>query len=132
MTMTDPIADYLTRIRNAAQARMKRVDIPASKMKRELTRLLKRHGMIEDYLIVDDDKTGFIRIILKYTPRGQSVIEGLQRVSRPGLRKYVDKDSIPRVQNNIGLAILSTSQGVMTGMRARRLGIGGEVLCYIW
>jgi len=132
MTMTDPISDYLTRLRNAVHRRAKRVDIPASRMKRELTRILKRHGLIEDYIIVEDDKSGFIRILLKYTPQGNSVIEGLQRVSRPGLRKYVDKDSIPRVQNNIGLAILSTSKGVMTGMRARRLGVGGEVLCYIW
>ncbi|HEX7344201.1 MAG TPA: 30S ribosomal protein S8, partial [bacterium] len=104
MTMTDPISDYLTRIRNAVHRRAKRVDIPASRMKREITRILKRHGLIEDYIIVEDGKTGFIRILLKYSPQGRSVIEGLQRVSRPGLRKYVDKDSIPRVQNNIGLA----------------------------
>jgi len=132
MTMTDPIADYLTRIRNATRARQKRVDVPASRIKKELTRILKRHGMIADYLIIDDGKSGFIRILLKYTPQGSSVIEGIQRVSKPGLRQYVDKDSIPRVQNNVGLAILSTSKGVMTGVRARRLGVGGEVLCYIW
>jgi small subunit ribosomal protein S8 len=132
MTMTDPIADFLTRIRNAARAHQKRVDIPASNMKREITRILKRHRLIEDYALIDDDKSGLIRIILKYTPQGQSVIEGLERASRPGLRYYVGKDEIPRVQNNIGLAILSTSQGVMTGARARRLGVGGEVLCYIW
>ncbi|RJP75828.1 MAG: 30S ribosomal protein S8 [Candidatus Zixiibacteriota bacterium] len=132
MTMTDPIADFLTRIRNAARARQKRVDIPASKMKREITRILKRNRLIEDYALIDDGKNGIIRIILKYTPQGQSVIEGLERVSRPGLRHYVGKEEIPRVQNNIGLAILSTSHGVMTGARARRLGVGGEVLCYIW
>ncbi len=132
MTMTDPIADYLTRIRNAAKAKKRRVDIPASNIKREITRILKRHRLIEDYLIIDDGKSGVIRILLKYTAKGDSVIEGLQRISRPGLRKYVDKTSIPRVQNNIGISILTTSRGVMTGTRARRLGIGGEVLCYIW
>ncbi len=132
MTMTDPIADYLTCIRNAVGARNKRVDIPASRMKKEITRILKRHGLIEDYLFIDDGKSGLIRILLKYTPQGRSVIEGIQRISRPGLRRYVNKDDIPRVQNNIGLSILSTSRGVITGARARRLGIGGEVLCYIW
>lgn len=132
MTMTDPIADYLTRIRNAAKAKKRRVDIPASNIKREITRILKRHRLIEDYLIIDDGKSGIIRILLKYTAQGDNVIEGLQRISRPGLRKYVDKESIPRVQNNIGISILTTSRGVMTGSRARRLGIGGEVLCYIW
>lgn len=132
MTMTDPIADYLTRIRNAAKAKKRRVDIPASNIKREITRILKRHRLIEDYLIIDDGKSGIIRILLKYTAQGVNVIEGLQRISRPGLRKYVDKESIPRVQNNIGISILTTSRGVMTGSRARRLGIGGEVLCYIW
>ncbi len=132
MTITDPIADYLTCIRNATRARKRRVDVPASRMKREISRILKRHRLIEDYLVIDDGKTGMIRILLRYTPQGNSVIEGLQRVSTPGLRRYVAKDEIPRVQNNIGLAILSTSQGVMTGARARRLGIGGEVLCYIW
>jgi small subunit ribosomal protein S8 len=132
MTMTDPIADYLTRIRNAAKAKKRRVDIPASNIKREITRILKRHRLIEDYLIIDDGKSGIIRILLKYTAQGESVIEGMQRISRPGLRKYVDKTSIPRVQNNIGISILTTSRGVMTGSRARRLGIGGEVLCYIW
>ena len=132
MTMTDPIADYLTRIRNAAKAKKRRVDIPASNIKREITRILKRHRLIEDYLIIDDGKSGIIRILLKYTAQGDNVIEGLQRISRPGLRKYVDKESIPRVQNKIGISILTTSRGVMTGSRARRLGIGGEVRCYIW
>ena len=132
MTMTDPIADYLTRIRNAIQANKVRVDIPSSKVKRELTRILKRQRLIHDYLIIDDGKSGIIRILLKYTPQGSSVIEGLKRISRPGLRNYVSKDEIPRVQNNIGLAILTTSQGIITGTQARKLGIGGEILCYIW
>jgi small subunit ribosomal protein S8 len=132
MTMTDPIADYLTRIRNALQAHKTRVDIPASKLKREITRILKRQRLIEDYLIIDDGKSGIIRIILKYTPQGSSVIEGLKRISKPGLRQYVGKDEIPRVQNNIGIAILTTSKGIITGMQARKQGIGGEVLCHIW
>jgi small subunit ribosomal protein S8 len=130
--MTDPIADYLTCIRNATRAQKKRVDIPASRMKREITRILKRNRLIEDYALIDDGKSGLIRILLKYTPQGHSVIEGIKRISRPGLRTYVGKDEIPRVQNNIGLSILSTSKGVITGARARRLGVGGEVLCYIW
>jgi small subunit ribosomal protein S8 len=132
MTLTDPIADYLTRIRNAAQAHMRRVDIPSSKMKKELTRILKRNRLIDDYIIIEDGKSGIIRILLKYTPQGKSVIEGLERISRPGLRRYVGKDEIPRVQNNIGLAIISTSRGILTGTRARKLGVGGEILCHIW
>jgi small subunit ribosomal protein S8 len=132
MTITDPIADYLTCVRNATRARKKRVDIPASRLKRDITRILKRNRLIEDYAIIDDGKSGLIRVLLKYTPDGDSVIEGIQRISRPGLRKYVSKDAIPRVRNNVGLAIISTSQGLMTGARARKLGIGGEVLCYIW
>ncbi len=132
MTMTDPIADYLTRIRNAIHADKRRVDIPMSKMKKEITRILKRQALIEDYILIDDGKVGLIRILLKYTPQGKSVIEGIQRVSRPGLRLYVGKDEIPRVKNNIGLAILSTSSGIITGARAKKLGVGGEVLCHIW
>ncbi|TKJ40414.1 30S ribosomal protein S8 [candidate division LCP-89 bacterium B3_LCP] len=132
MTMTDPIADYLTRIRNALHARKSLVDIPASKVKKEITRILKRQRFIEDYIIIDDGKSGLIRILLKYTPQGKSVIEGLKRISRPGLRNYVGKGEIPRVQNNIGLAIITTSKGIITGTRAKKLGVGGEVLCYIW
>jgi small subunit ribosomal protein S8 len=132
MTITDPIADYLTCVRNATRAGKKRVDIPSSRLKREITRILKRNRLIDDYALIDDGKSGLIRILLKYTPQGDSVIEGIQRISRPGLRKYVGKEEIPRVRNNIGLAIISTSQGLMTGARARKLGIGGEVLCYIW
>lgn len=132
MTMTDPIADYLTRIRNALHAKKVYVDIPASNVKKEITRILKRQAMIQDYIIIDDGKSGLIRILLKYTPQGQSVIEGLRRISRPGLRNYVSRDEIPRVQNNVGLSIISTSKGIMTGASARKLGVGGEVLCHIW
>ena len=132
MSVTDPIADYLTCIRNATRARKKRVDIPASSIKREITRILKRNRLIDDYAFIDDGKNGLIRILLKYSAAGDSVIEGIQRISKPGLRQYVGKEEIPRVRNNIGMAIISTSQGLMTGARARKLGIGGEVLCYIW
>jgi small subunit ribosomal protein S8 len=132
MSVTDPIADYLTCIRNATRARKKRVDIPASSIKREITRILKRNRLIDDYAFIDDGKSGLIRILLKYTTTGDSVIEGIDRISKPGLRQYVGKAEIPRVRNNVGLAIISTSQGLMTGARARKLGIGGEVLCYIW
>lgn len=132
MTMTDPIADYLTRIRNALHVHKKIVDIPASKLKKEITKILKQHRLIEDYVIIDDGKSGIIRILLKYTPQGTSVIVGLKRASRPGLRQYVGKDEIPRVQNNIGLAILTTSKGIVTGTRACKLDVGGEVLCYVW
>jgi small subunit ribosomal protein S8 len=132
MSVTDPIADYLTCIRNATRARKKRVDIPASSIKREMTRILKRNRLIDDYAFIDDGKSGLIRIMLKYSATGDSVIEGIQRISKPGLRQYVGKEEIPRVRNNIGMAIISTSQGLMTGARAKKLGIGGEVLCYIW
>jgi small subunit ribosomal protein S8 len=130
--MTDPIADYLTRLRNAIHAKKVRVDIPASNLKKEITRILKKHSMIQDYILIDDGKSGLIRILLKYTPQGTSVIEGLQRISRPGLRNYVGRNEIPRVQNNVGISIISTSRGLMTGAQARKQGIGGEVLCHIW
>jgi small subunit ribosomal protein S8 len=132
MTMTDPIADYLTRIRNALHVKKVHVDIPASNLKKEITRILKRQALIQDYILIDDGKSGIIRILLKYTRQGRSVIEGLRRISRPGLRNYVSRDEIPRVQNNVGLSIISTSKGIMTGARARKLGVGGEVLCHIW
>ena len=132
MTMTDPIADYLTRIRNALHSKKVRVDIPASNLKKEITRILKKHSLIQDYILIDDGKSGLIRILLKYTPQGTSVIEGLQRISRPGLRNYVGRQEIPRVQNNVGISIISTSRGLMTGAQARKLGVGGEVLCHIW
>ncbi len=132
MTMTDPIADYLTRIRNAAKAKHKKVDIPASKMKRSITQILLEHKYIENYINIDDGKQGLIRIYLKYGKDEQPVIRGLRRISKPGRRIYVDSDHIPRVMNNLGIAILSTSQGLMTNKQAMKLGIGGEVLCYIW
>ncbi len=131
MCMTDPIADYLTRIRNAGRAGHVKVDIPASKIKREMTKLLLAYGFIKDYLLIRDNKQGVIRIYLKYF-EGESVIANLKRISKPGQRKYVGIDNIPRVFNNIGVAVLSTSRGIISDRDARKLGIGGEVLFYVW
>lgn len=130
--MTDPIADYLTRIRNAQRAGHRRVDIPASKIKRSLTKILLDKGYIQRYLDIDDGKQGLIRIFLKYDHYGQPVIKMMKRVSKPGLRNYCQTENIPRVLNGLGIAILTTSQGVMTDKEARKLQIGGEVLCHIY
>lgn len=132
MVMTDPIADMLTRIRNASSARHDTVDVPTSKLKMEVARILKEEGYIRDYKLVDDGKHGFIRIYLKYGPDKTAVISGIKRISKPGLRVYAKKDEIPRVLGGLGIAILSTSQGVMTDKAARAKQIGGEVLCYVW
>ena len=131
--MTDPIADYLTRIRNAVMANHKVVDIPASNMKKDITRILFEKGYILNYKFEEEGPQGNIKIALKYNPETKtSAIKSLERVSRPGLRKYVDKDNLPRVLNGLGVAIISTSQGVMTDKEARSLNIGGEVLCYVY
>ncbi|RMF60784.1 MAG: 30S ribosomal protein S8 [Calditrichaeota bacterium] len=131
--MTDPIADYLTRIRNALQAGHKMVDIPASNMKKQMTQILYDYKFIKNYIIIEDGKQGIIRIFLKYVPAtGKPVIHELKRVSKPGRRFYVDVQGLPRVKNNMGIAILSTSKGIMTERQARRERVGGEVLCYIW
>ncbi len=132
MSMTDPIADYLTQMRNALQAHFKWVDIPASNIKRKLTRILLEQGFIKKYIIIDDGKQGLIRIWLKYDNEGASVINRLVRISKPGRRRYVNSDNLPRVMNNLGIAILTTSRGLMTAHEARRQNVGGEVLCYIW
>jgi len=132
MSKTDPIADYLTRIRNATRAKHRKVDIPASNLKKEITKILQEEHYIKNHIIIEDNKQSIIRIYLKYSDDEQSVISGLDRISKPGYRQYVGTDSIPRVFNNLGVAILTTSQGVMTGQEARRRGVGGEVLCYIW
>ncbi|NLM37441.1 MAG: 30S ribosomal protein S8 [Firmicutes bacterium] len=131
MVVTDPIADMLTRIRNANIARIKQVDVPASNIKKELARLLKEEGYIHDYEVIEDNKQGIIRLYLKYNGK-KRVISGLKRISRPGLRVYVEKDQIPKVLGGLGIAILSTSKGVVTDKIARQLGVGGEVLCFIW
>ena len=132
MTMIDPIADYLTRIRNAIQANHKKVDIPASNIKKNLTKILLDHQFIQNYIHIDDGKQGIIRIYLKYGPGDKPVIKGLRRISTPGRRVYVDRENIPRVLNNLGIAIITTSKGLMTNFAAQKLGVGGEVICYIW
>ena len=132
MSMTDPIADMLTRIRNANMVYHEHVDIPASKMKEAIARILLREGFIRNYKLIEDGKQGVLRIYLKYGPNGEKVINELVRISKPGRRVYVTKDELPKVRGGLGIAILSTSKGVMTSADAKRLGIGGEVLCYVW
>ena len=129
--LTDPVADYLTRIRNALKARHRHVDVPASKLKRAMTQILLEKGYVRNYLNIDDGKQGLVRIYLKYDRDGNPVIQELRRISRPGLRKYVGADELPRVLNGLGIAILTTSRGVMTDKEARRINIGGEVLAYV-
>ena len=136
--MTDPIADMLTRIRNAVHGRHQRVDVPASRFKAEIAKILEREGYISGFKLLDADteegKPGrpMIRLSLKYGPKGEKVISGLERVSRPGRRVYLGRDDVPRVMGGLGTAILTTSHGVMTGQEALKAGVGGEVLCNIW
>ena len=132
MQITDPIADMLTRIRNAGTAKHETVDVPASKMKISIAQILLDEGYIKGFQIIDDGTQGIIRITLKYLPGKQRVIQGLRRVSKPGLRVYAGADELPRVLNGLGIAIISTSKGVMTDKEARKAAIGGEVLAYIW
>ena len=132
MVMTDPIADMLTRIRNANMVRHEKLEIPASKIKREIAEILKRDGFIRDVEYIEDNKQGILRIFLKYGPNNERVITGLKRISKPGLRVYVKADEVPRVLNGLGIAILSTSQGILTDKEARQKRTGGEVLAYIW
>ncbi|MBX6363532.1 MAG: 30S ribosomal protein S8 [Gemmatimonadetes bacterium] len=129
--MTDPIADMLARIRNAAQARHKRVDLPPSKLKAEIARILKDNHFIHDYKLLDDGKHGVLRVYLKYY-QDRPVIRNLQRVSKPGLRKYAGARELPRVRGGLGIAIVSTSQGIMTDKEARAKNVGGEVLAVVW
>ena len=131
--MTDPIADYLTRIRNAVMAKHKVVEVPASNMKKDMTKILFEKGYILNYKFEEEGPQGSIKIALKYNPETKmNAIKSLKRISKPGLRKYVDSNHIPRVLNGLGVALLSTSQGLMTDKEARNLGIGGEVLCYVY
>ncbi len=130
---TDPIADMLTRIRNAARAKHPRVDMPASKLKAEIARILKEEGYVASYKVVDESKVRkTLRVFLRYTPDRRSVITDLRRISRPGCRRYVAKTEIRAVVGGMGIAILSTPRGVMTGTSARKTGVGGEVLCEVW
>ncbi len=131
MTMTDPVSDLLTRIRNASAARHVTVDVPASKLKLEITRILKEEGYISNYSLVEDSKQGILRIHLRYAAGKSPVITSLERVSRPGCRVYARKSEVPSVLGGLGICILSTSQGVFTGKQAQEKGLGGEVLCTI-
>jgi len=132
MALTDPIADMLTRIRNANQALLEKVDMPASRFKVEIAKTLKAEGFIRAYKLIDDNKQGVLRVYLKFGPGNERVILGIKRVSRPGLRVYRKAAQIPRVMSGLGVAIVSTSQGVMTGKQARQRSLGGEVLCTVW
>jgi len=134
MNMTDPIADMLTRIRNGVRARLPKIDVPASKLKAEIARILKDEGYIANFRVVEngDGGQGAIRVFLKYGPGWERVITQVQRVSRPGCRIYCGKGEIPRVYGGLGINILSTSRGVMTGRQAAKTGVGGEILCNVW
>lgn len=130
--MTDPIADMLSRIRNANNARHKSVDVPCSNIKKEIARILLDEGYIKGYDVVEDDKQGMIKIDLKYSQDGERVISGLKRISKPGLRVYVKCDDVPKVLGGLGIAIISTSKGIITDKMARQEKVGGEIICYVW
>jgi len=132
MTITDPIAEMLTRIRNANQAGKDRMDIPSSKMRQEIARILKEEGYIKNYRVISDRRQGILRVYLKYTSKKEKVISGIKRMSKPSLRYYAKASEIPRVLGGLGVAILSTSQGIMTDKEARKRRIGGEVICHVW
>lgn len=132
MSMTDPIADFLTRVRNAILAKHRMVDIPSSKLKTKMAHIMYEQKLIKNYILIEDGKQNILRIFLKYDKSGASLINELKRVSTPGRRYYVGLDDLPRVKNNTGIAILSTSRGVMSERDARKNSVGGEVLCYIW
>jgi small subunit ribosomal protein S8 len=132
MSMTDPIADMLTRIRNGIQSRHDRVELPSSKLKVEIARILKSEGFISNYKLIEDKIQPSLRLYLKYSEDGEPVIHGIERISRPGRRVYRNKQEIPRVLGGLGLAIVSTSKGVLSGAEAVKSGVGGEVLCQVW
>lgn len=132
MVMTDPVADFLTRIRNGNMVMHETVEIPSSKIKLAIAGIMKEEGYIKDYEYVKDGKQGVIRVYLKYGPNKEKVITGIKRISKPGLRVYVKRDEIPKVLGGLGTAVISTSQGLMSDKKARKIGVGGEVLCYIW
>ena len=132
MVMTDPIADMLTRVRNANSVYHEKVEIPGSKIKQAIAGILKEEGFIKDFEVINDDKQGVIRVCLKYGPNREKIITGIKRISKPGLRVYAKKEELPRVLGGLGIAIISTSQGVMSDKEARRKNLGGEVIAYIW
>ncbi|MDY0407276.1 30S ribosomal protein S8 [Virgibacillus sp. 179-BFC.A HS] len=130
--MTDPIADMLTRIRNANMVKHEKLELPASKIKRDIADILKREGFVRDYELIEDSKQGVLRIFLKYGPNDEHVITGIKRISKPGLRVYAKATEVPRVLNGLGIAIVSTSKGVLSDKEARSQAVGGEVLAYVW
>jgi len=130
--MTDPIADMLTRIRNGLQAGLAKVDVPGSKLKQEIARVLKEEGYIQNYKVISNQHQGVVRIFFRKGGGGEEVLRGLSRVSKPGCRIYCGKDDIPRVRDGLGISIISTARGVMTGTQAVRQGVGGEILCNVW
>ena len=132
MSMTDPIADMLTRVRNASRAKHPRVDIPSSNLKREIARVLAETRFIDNFAVIEDNKQGILRLYLRYDSNNRSLIQGIKRISRPGLRQYSANADVPRVRRGLGIAIVSTSKGVMTDREARRAGVGGEILCSVW
>ena len=132
MTMTDPIADMLTRIRNANVVKHETVDVPASNMKKELARILLEEGFIRGYDVIEDGKQGIIRIQLKYGQSGERVIQGIKRISKPGMRVYTNAYEVPKVLNGLGISVISTSKGILTDKQARKENVGGEVICYVW
>lgn len=132
MTMTDPVADMLTRIRNANTVCHETVDVPASKMKKSIAQILLDEGYINGFEVIEDGKQGIIRIQMKYAENKERVIKGLKKISKPGLKVYCKADDVPKVLGGLGVAVISTSQGVISDKAARRIGIGGEVICYIW
>lgn len=132
MVMTDPIADMLTRIRNANNAKHQNVDVPASNIKKSIVDILLEEGYVRGCDLIEDDKQGIIRIKLKYTSEKEKVISGIKRISKPGLRVYAKRNEIPKVLGGLGIAILSTSKGIMTDKNARKNNVGGEVICYVW
>ena len=132
MTMTDPIADMLTRIRNANTVKHETVDVPASNIKKEIVRILLEEGFVRGYDVIEDEKQGIIRIQLKYGQSGERVISGLKRISKPGMRVYAANHEIPKVLNGLGISVISTSKGILTDRQARKENVGGEVICYVW
>ncbi len=132
MSMSDPIADYLTRVRNGLHAKKKYVDIPASNIKRKISRILVEQGFVKKYIVLDDGLQGIIRIWLKYDENDDPVIHEIKRISKPGQRKYVSVENLPRVKNNLGISILTTAKGIITSREAQRQNVGGEVLCHVW
>lgn len=132
MTMTDPIADMLTRIRNANTVKHETVDVPASNIKKEIVRILLEEGFVRGYDVIEDEKQGIIRIQLKYGQSGERVIQGIKRISKPGMRVYTKAYEVPKVLNGLGISVISTSKGILTDKQARKENVGGEVICYVW